>query len=138
MTYSRVSKTSKSAGGSFVEAINTTTWTSRITVHNKHSFAIDDLIVREVVPISSDPRVKVILRRPEGLATAKQGEFVAAEGQGGLVGWEPLVDGAGGEKEGKFEWRSSVPSGTLKTSFEAEWETQAPADVTLSETSMSI
>ncbi|TFK61460.1 hypothetical protein BDN72DRAFT_965157 [Pluteus cervinus] len=137
VTYSRTSKTVKSGGGSFVEAVNTTTYTTRITIHNKHQFPIEHLLVRDVIPTSDDKRVKVILRRPEGLAGAKDGELVDVGASGtsnaGLkVGWEKLTDGKGGEKEGKFEWKWNVDSGA-KVKLEAEWEVKAPADITTTE-----
>ena len=45
-----------------------------------------------------------------------------------LVGWEKLVDGKGGEKEGKFEWKWKVGSGA-KVNHEAEWEIKVPGEV---------
>lgn len=90
-----------------------------------------------MIPTSDDKRVKVILRRPEGLAGAKDGEVVdlsgsAASNAGLKVGWETLVDGKGGEKEGKFEWKWNVDSGA-KVTLEAEWDVKAPADITTTE-----
>lgn len=74
------------------------------------------------------------MRRPEGLAGAKDGESVdlgasAASDAGLEVGWEKLTDGKGGEKEGMFEWKWNVDSGA-KVKLEAEWEVKAPADIT--------
>jgi hypothetical protein len=74
-------------------------------------------------------RAKVVLRKPEGLADAKAGQVVELKKELGLkVMWEKMVDGKGGEKEGKFEWRWKVDSGA-KVTLEAEWEVKAPADV---------
>lgn len=126
----------RSVSGSFAEATNTTIYTSKTTIHNKHAFAISDLIVRDVVPMSGDKRVKVILRKPEGLADARDGVIVDLK-QGGLKArWEKLVDGKGGEKEGKFEWTWKVDSGA-QIKLEAEWEVKAPADVTWVESVVS-
>lgn len=83
--------------------------------------------MKDIVPLSSDARVKVILRKPKGLAEAKDGVLVDL--QNGLkVGWEKLVDGKGGEKEGKFQWLWKVDAGA-KVSLEAEWEIKATGDM---------
>ncbi|TFK61692.1 hypothetical protein BDN72DRAFT_863410 [Pluteus cervinus] len=137
VTYTRTSKTVKSGGGSFVEAINTTTYTTHISIHNKHQFPIEHLIVKDVIPTSDDKRVKVILRKPEGLAGAKDGEVLdlgasAVSNAGLKVGWVKSTIWEGGEKEGKFEWKWNVDSGA-KVKLEAEWEVNAPADVTTTE-----
>jgi hypothetical protein len=81
-----------------------------------------------VVPTCEDKRVKVILRKPEGLADAKDGEAVDLKKDGLKVGWEKLVDGKGGEKEGRFEWSWKVDAGS-QVKLEAEWEVKAPADI---------
>lgn len=81
-----------------------------------------------------DKRIKVILRRPEGLADAKDGEVVNVRSSDGLkVMWEKLVDGVGGERQGKFEWKWKVDAGA-KATLESEWEVKAPADLLLAET----
>jgi hypothetical protein len=127
--YWRSSRTVKSAAGTFAEVTNTTTYTTKITIHNKHAFAISDLVVREVVPMSDDRRVKVILRKPEGLADAKDGDVVMDLKKDGLrMNWEKTVDGKGGEKEGMFAWTWQVESGA-QIKLEAEWEVKAPADI---------
>ena len=132
VTYERSSKTVKSSGGAFSEVTNTTTYTSKISIHNKHQFAITDLIVRDVVPICDDKRVQIVLRKPAGLADAKDGQSVDLN-NGLRVAWEKVVDGKGGEKEGKFEWRWRVGNGS-KINLEAEWEVKAPGDVCWVET----
>jgi len=77
--------------------------------------------------MSEDKRIKVILRKPVGLADAKDGQVV--DMQNGLkVSWEKVVDGKGGEKEGRFEWLWKVDAGS-QVKMEAEWEVKAPADV---------
>ncbi|KAF8903751.1 hypothetical protein CPB84DRAFT_1728192 [Gymnopilus junonius] len=127
VTYSRSGKTVKSDGGTFSEVTSTTTYTTKISVRNKHQFDITDLIVREVIPTSDDKRARIILRKPAALADAKDGETVDLKNDGLKVGWEPLVDGKGGEKEGKFEWKWKVGS-AAKVALEAEWEIKVPAD----------
>lgn len=89
---------------------------------------ISDLIARDAIPTCDDKRVKVILRKPEGLADAKEGELVTVNKVEEVkVGWEKLVDGKGGEKDGKFEWRASVKAKD-KVTLEVQWEVKAPAD----------
>ncbi|KDR78599.1 hypothetical protein GALMADRAFT_244048 [Galerina marginata CBS 339.88] len=128
VTYSRSGKTVKSDEGTFSEVTNSTTYTTKISIHNKHQFDITDLIVREVIPTSDDKRAKVILRKPAGLAGAKDGAVVDLKNDGLKVGWEPVVDsGKGGEKEGRFEWKWKVGSGA-KVNLEAEWEIKVPGE----------
>lgn len=134
VSYSRTSRTVRSTGGAFTEAVNTTTYTTRISIHNKHQFPIANLIVRDVIPTSDDKRAKVILRKPEGLADAKDGQLVDLKKDGLKVSWESLAEGKGGEKEGRFEWKWKVDSGA-KVALEAEWEVKAPADIAWAETS---
>ncbi len=136
VTYARTFKTARSSGGAFAETINTTTYTTKITVHNKHAFAIEDLAVKDVIPMCDDNRVKVVLRKPEVLASAKEGEILDVGTQGLKVRWEATVDGKGGEKEGKFEWKWRVDTGAQVT-METQWEVKGPSDITLVETSTS-
>jgi len=131
VTYSCTSRTVKeSAGGAFSETTNTTTYTTKISIHNKHAFPIDDLIVKDVIPTlcDQDKRTKVILRKPAALAEAKDGQIVDLKTVGLRVGWEKVAEGGkGGEKEGKFEWRWKVGSGA-KVTLDAEWEVKVPGD----------
>ena len=83
--------------------------------------------MRDVIPTYEDKRAKIILHKPLGLADAKDGESVDLKSDGLLVGWEKLVDGKGGEKEGKFEWKWEVGSGA-KVNLEAEWEIKVPGE----------
>lgn len=136
VTYARTFKTARSSGGAFAETINTTTYTTKITVHNKHAFAIEDLAVKDVIPMCDDNRVKVVLRKPEVLASAKEGEILDVGTQGLKVRWEAMADGKGGEKEGKFEWKWRVDAGAQAT-METQWEVKGPSDITLVETSTS-
>jgi hypothetical protein len=137
VTYTRSSRTVRAAGGAFSEVTNTTTYTTKISVQNKHQFAMSDLLVRDVIPMCDDKRAKVILRKPAGLADAKDGQMVDLKKDGLKVSWEKVVDGKGGEKEGKFEWRWKVDGGA-KVTLEAEWEVKAPADIQWVETAMPL
>ncbi|KAG6872729.1 hypothetical protein C0995_007132 [Termitomyces sp. Mi166 len=139
VTYSRTARTVKSEAGSFSEAQNTTTYTTVITIENKHGFALSDVVVRDVVPTVDDKRAKVILRKPEGLADSKDGEeIVVGKGgqQVGKVAWEKQVDRKGGEKEGKFAWKASVKAKET-VMLESQWELKAPADGTYWQESMA-
>ncbi|KAJ7239375.1 hypothetical protein B0H12DRAFT_1237581 [Mycena haematopus] len=128
VTYARSSKTVTSQGGSFQEVFNTTTYNTKITIHNKHGFALTDLVVRDIIPTCDDKRAKVLLRKPVGLADAKDGEVVKLTPPGLKVMWGKTWDGRAGEKDGRFEWAWSVEGGA-KVVLEAEWELKAPADV---------
>ncbi|KAJ7471038.1 hypothetical protein FB451DRAFT_1090666 [Mycena latifolia] len=126
VTYARSSKTVTAQGGSFTEVINSTTYTTKITIHNKHPFPLTDLVVRDIIPTCDDKRAKVLLRKPDGLADAKDGEVVTLAPPGLKVMWGKTADGRSGEKDGRFEWAWSVGA---KAVLEAEWELKAPADV---------
>jgi hypothetical protein len=128
--YSRTSRVSKIEGGAFVEVMHTTTYTTKITIHNKHAFTLSDLVIREAIPTCDDKRAKVVLRKPEGLANAKDGQEVELEkGESAVkVMWEKLVDGKGGEKDGKFEWKGTVKAKD-KLVLEAQWDVKGPADI---------
>ncbi|KAG6877251.1 hypothetical protein C0992_010442 [Termitomyces sp. T32_za158] len=132
VTYSRTARTVKSEMGAFSEAQNTTTYTTLITIHNKHGFALSDVVVRDAVPTVDDKRARVILRKPDGLADSKNGENIVvlkADEKIGTVAWEKQVDGKGGEKEGKFTWKATVKAKD-KVVLESQWELKAPADGT--------
>ncbi|KAJ6543618.1 hypothetical protein DFH09DRAFT_1041079 [Mycena vulgaris] len=128
VTYARSSKTVTAQGGSFTEVINSTTYSTKITIHNKHPFALTDLVVRDIIPTCDDKRAKVLLRKPTGLADAKDGEVVKLAPPGLKVMWGKTADGRSGEKDGRFEWAWSIDAGA-KAVLEAEWELKAPADV---------
>lgn len=128
ITYSRTSRTVKADGGAFSEGMNTTTYTTKTTIHNKHTFAVPDLVVRDVIPTCDDKRAKIILRKPEGLADTKDGQELVVNKETGLkVMWEKLVDGKGGEKQGKFVWKGSVKAKD-KIVLESQWEVKVPSD----------
>ncbi|TFK68241.1 hypothetical protein BDN72DRAFT_769601 [Pluteus cervinus] len=118
--------TTRPETSTFVEAINITTYTTTITVHNKHAFTINNLIIRDVIPTSEDARAKVILRKPKGLAEAKDGVTISVKDDL-TVAWEKVVDGKGGQKEGKFEWKGKLDSGE-KANYISQWEVKAPSD----------
>ena len=118
------------AARSFAEASKTTTHTARITVLNGHTFDVDGIIVRDVLPHGdADAKILVTLRKPEGLALAKDGEEVALQMMDESLNvnarWTKVEDGKGGEKDGMFEWVCRVGSGK-KLELEAEWDIKTP------------
>ncbi|KAF8071517.1 hypothetical protein FPV67DRAFT_1606272 [Lyophyllum atratum] len=132
ITYTRTSRVLKpEAHGPFAEAKHTTSYLTKITLHNKHAFPLPEVLVREALPTCDDKRARVLLRKPEGLADAKDGEMVTVGkkegkedggdgGEGVRVAWEKVV-------EGKFEWRAGVRAGG-QVVLEAQWEVKAEAD----------
>ncbi|KAI0320019.1 hypothetical protein OF83DRAFT_1162652 [Amylostereum chailletii] len=136
--YTRVSTLEHAPASTFTERFNTTTYTNRTVIHNGHGFALDTLLVRDSVPLSDDEkRVRVILRRPEVLAEAKDGEEKnVPDGEGGhqTIRWYKSEDGKGGEKEGLYEWVCAMPAGK-KIVLETQWDVKAPVDVRWVETS---
>ncbi|KAJ7199003.1 hypothetical protein GGX14DRAFT_664691 [Mycena pura] len=129
VSYARSSKTVTAPSGAFAEALNSTTYATKVTIHNKHPFALTDLVVRDIIPTSDDKRAKVLLHTPPGLADAKEDQVVELTEPGLTVCWGKTADGRPGEKEGRFEWAWSVDAGKAAV-LEAEWELKAPADVT--------
>jgi len=128
ITYERTSKITKSDGGTFTEATKTITYSTVVTIHNKHPFTIDDLIIRDVIPTCQDSRIKIILRKPEGLAESNDGAPVEVGTDGLSVQWDDVVDGKGGEKEGKFKWTRTVQGGQ-KVSMNAVWDVRCASDL---------
>ena len=130
LSYSRSVKTARSSGGTFAEVTNTTTYTNTTTIHNKHRFPLSEIIIRDVIPTAEDKRIKVLLRKPDGLVDAKDGQVVDLKKlkDGLKVRWSPLVDGKGGEKEGRFEFMWKVDAGA-KVTVQSEWEVKTPADL---------
>ena len=117
----------------------TTTRTVTTTITNGHSFDIAGLVVRDGIPLGhDDANIKVVLRQPDGLAQAKDGEEVtvalSSKGPGDLetqeakVRWARMENGGGGEKEGLYEWVCELKAGQ-KVQLEAEWEAKAPSSM---------
>jgi len=143
----RYARTFERAGGSersaFSEQWAATMYRSRMTVTNRHPFALRELVVRDGVPVCEDEkRVSVVLRHPVGLAELEQGKELQVdakedggrdddgdgEGEGKKkqkVRWCKVVDGKGGRKEGLFEWVVEVGAGEELT-IETEWDVKAP------------
>ena len=98
----------------------------RASILNGHTFDVQGLIVRDLVPHgNADAKISVTLRKPEGLALAKDEEEIAiqstSDGVDVKVRWTKVEDGKGGEKDGMFEWVCGVGAGE-KVELEAKWE----------------
>ncbi|GBE90100.1 hypothetical protein SCP_1801240 [Sparassis crispa] len=136
VTYERSRKTIKEEQRAFADTTKKTTVTVRAKVENRHTSDIPTLVVREAIPTTEDEQFKVVLKQPEGLATAKEGEEVAVTDAGDSkkilpgwkVRWSKAMDGKGGESEGKFEWFGGLAAGKT-TTLAAEWEVRVPVGV---------
>lgn len=128
VVYTRTSKTVRVDGGAFAEDHNITTYTQCISVYNKHSFDINDLVVYDSVPTCQDNRVKVILRKPEGLAEAKNGVTLDVEDKGLKVRWADPADEKGGREEGSLRWTWRVAGGETVTML-TEYEVKVPRGI---------
>ena len=135
VSYETSSRTEHEPKRSFAEPSKTTTRTITTTITNGHSFDLTGLVVRDAIPLGhSDANIKVALRKPDGLAQAKDGEDVTvtlpgagdAAGQEAKVRWARTESGGGGEKEGLYEWVCELKAGK-KVRLEAEWEVKAPS-----------
>ncbi len=138
VTYTQQSRTEHEAGRTFDEPTKTTTRMITIAATNGHTFDIPKLVIRDAIPLGDEnANIKVMLRKPEGLAQAKDGEEVTVllegEVQNAKARWSKLENGKGGEKDGMYEWVCSVPAGKA-VSLKAEWAVKAPSNVKWEET----
>ena len=133
VTYATHSRTEHEPPRNFAEPTKTTTRTVTTSVTNNHAFDITGLVVRDAIPIGDgDANVRVMLRKPEGLARSKDGEEVGvgleSEGADVRVRWTKVEDGKGGEKDGMYEWVCGITAGK-KVELEAEWDVKVPANL---------
>jgi uncharacterized protein (TIGR02231 family) len=134
VTYIRLKKTGDTTGGAFSEKVSTTTYTARTVVRNTHPYALESLVVNDMIPVSQDDsaKVRVILNRPEVLAEAADGEEKGVDCEEGgkcLVRWSKVDDASkGGKKQGMYEWVCKVGAGE-KVVLVAEWVVKAPVGV---------
>ena len=108
---------------------------------NGHTFDVDGIVVRDVLPHGDgDAKILVTLRKPEGLALAKDGEEVALqmmdESPNVKARWTKVEEGKGGEKDGMFEWVCGVGAGK-KVVLEAEWDIKTPGALEWEEKTVS-
>ncbi|KAI9001458.1 hypothetical protein BD414DRAFT_432034 [Trametes punicea] len=123
---------------SFAEPQKTTTRTTLTTVKNQHKFNIAQLVIRDAIPLGSETdKIAVVLRKPPGLAEAKEGQEVIvqvdadgneSEKAEANVRWSEVVDGQGGEKDGLFEWVCTIPAGK-KITLESQWDVKSPGEI---------
>jgi hypothetical protein len=117
---------------SFMEQYTTTTYVSTTKLYNRHTgdYPIN-IIERSSIPIASasDPRIKVFLKEPVGLAESEGGEEVDPEGKDGfMVKWgRDLEDTKNGRKDGKFIWYGTISPGE-EVVLVSKWEVRAPVD----------
>jgi len=117
---------------SFVEQYTTTTCVSTTRLHNRHTEDYPvNIVERSSIPIASqsDPRIKVFLKGPKGLAERKEGEEVDLERIDGFkVKWGGDVeDTKDGQKEGRFIWYGTISPGE-EVVLVSEWDVRAPVD----------
>ena len=130
VTHAARSHTVHETRRNFAEPFKTTTRTTVTTVANGHGFDIAQLVVRDAIPLGDpEAQISIALRKPEGLARAKDGEEVAVEmdgdGKDVKVRWSKVEDGKGGEKDGMYEWVCGIAAGK-KVQLEAQWDVKAP------------
>jgi uncharacterized protein (TIGR02231 family) len=117
---------------SFVEQYKTTTYVSTTRLHNRHTGDYPvNIVERSSIPIASenDPRIKVFLKGPKGLAETEDGQDVDLErGDGFKVKWgRDVEDTKDGKKEGKFVWYGMIPPGE-EVALVSGWDVRAPVD----------
>ncbi|KDQ59010.1 hypothetical protein JAAARDRAFT_128083 [Jaapia argillacea MUCL 33604] len=130
ISHARIPRTVRDSASAFAEQFKSTTYTVTTTIRNKHRFAISELIVRDVIPLVDDKRVKVILRKPQGLAEAKGDQEVTVKDKDKEVKirWSKVVDKKGGAKEGKYEWLCELDANG-EINLVTEYEVKSPADL---------
>ena len=139
VVHTLISSSTTSTASSFVEQYKTTTYTSTTTITNRHTGDYPIQIVeRSSLPVASpqDTRIKVFLKKPEGLAEGEEGvDIDLVRSDGFKVKWGTDVDETkDGKKSGKFIWNGSVDPGK-EAVLVSEWEVRAPVDVEWTERS---
>ena len=113
------------------EPTQATTCAVTATITNGNTLDIQELIVRDMVPVGKG-NVRVRIQEPAGLAQAKNGEAVVVPvGDGtrqATVRWsnvEGEKDGLRRRKSGMYEWVCAVEAGS-KLELKTEWDVRAP------------
>lgn len=137
ISYERRSTVMKGGTRTFAEPIDITTYTTTITTHNTHPFPIENLAVRDAVPIpATDNRIKILLKKPQELIEAKEGELVEVK-DGGDDNEEKLRVKWEKEQDGLFEYRWRVGADdTVK--FETVFDVKGPSDLKYNFTNFDI
>ena len=153
ITYSRRTTHSDTKRSAFSEARRTTSYAISISITNKHGFALEDVLVKEALPMvdvsdpfadgssdnsnNSNSKARVLLKKPQGLAEAKLGEAFTLDGAkadtgttGMMARWAKAASSGGqsGDKDGKFEWFGRLEQGE-KRELEAAWDVKSAEDV---------
>ena len=121
-----------SAPSSFVEQYTTTTYVSTTKLRNRHTgdYTVN-IVERSSIPVASadDPRIRVFLKGPEGLATAEDDvEVDLGRSDGFKVKWgRDLEQTENGKKEGRFIWYGTIDPGE-EVVLVSEWDVRAPVD----------
>jgi uncharacterized protein (TIGR02231 family) len=141
VTYNLTSTSETSKASSFVEQYKTTKYTSTTTIQNRHTDQYPiSIIEKSSVPVAplDDDRIRVFLRKPDGLAETEDGVEVNLGREDGFKAkWISAGDDSqkkGGKKTGKFVWLGKIDSGQ-KVVLVSEWEVRAPIDVDWKESS---
>jgi hypothetical protein len=114
----------KTEGSAFAERTRTVPYTVRTTIENRHRFALPGLVVRDAVPLAGeDTRVHVVLRKPVGLADAKESDAIAVDGNV-TVSWAK-----GGQKVGQVVWKTGAMESGAKVALEMEFEVRGPPEM---------
>jgi hypothetical protein len=140
ITYARKPRVFTTTTTAFSAQTNCSTYHVTTILQNTHSFAVKDVILRDVVPLSPDIQgvnignllqsIRVVLKEPRGLSEARPETNIVAEnkssrnnvGSSVHVRWEGTV----GDKSGKYEWVASVGAGE-EVKVEAVIEIHAPS-----------
>jgi len=117
---------------SFVEQYTTTTYVSTTKLQNRHTSDYPvNIVERSSIPIASEsePRVKVFLKGPKGLAESEEAKEVnLGRTDGFKVKWgRDMEDTKNGQKEGKFIWYGTITPGE-EVVLVSEWDVRAPCD----------
>ena len=117
---------------SFVEQYTTTTYVSTTKLHNRHTGDYPvNIAERSSIPTASvsEPRIKVLLKGPAGLAESEEGkEADPGRTDGFKVKWgRDVEDTKNGQKEGKLIWYGTIPPGE-EIVLVSEWDVRAPFD----------
>jgi len=133
VVHALVSSSTTSTASSFVEQYKTTTYTSTTTITNRHTGDYPIQIVeRSSLPVASpqDTRIKVFLKKPEGLAEGEEGTDIdLGRPDRFRIKWGTDVDESkDGKKSGKFIWYGSVEPGR-EVVLVSQWEVRAPVEV---------
>ncbi|TDL25849.1 hypothetical protein BD410DRAFT_784883 [Rickenella mellea] len=129
ISYTRYPRTNETSKLAFAAHTTTSTFKATAIIQNKHTFPIKNFILREVIPLSDQDNIQVVLKLPKGLAEAKEKEIVDQKSSKGNLRarWTRTIGGKSGDKEGKYEWLADIGAGD-EVKMEVEWEVRAPAD----------